>query len=588
MINYIEKFPIKDKYLPETLRELLTPITPEHPSEKVVVTSRFNHDKHGENRESLQMIMATVPEEESYSIATLRESRDGVVSFSVPFGEQKGDVVHFEPSVSGHDYIVASWGDGSHYSYSLSEKVWMTLGLSPRVLGNSEQKIIYDDLSLPVTAVAEGDIANEYYWQQSRDVHWTMQNDYLRKYLWLRGHCGIRVFFYEALVEDTETIRKIMNGKSHFNSSHKDNWFELDIREHRGKLLLQVWASVVGVEPKLCEELDKNSLIWPGDTEPMTRDRATSINSHGNFYLNDRFLEKYEKNSIYDASIFKSSENEFLCSPSYKGQWAFNECIRVGRNLIKIPIYELYKGVPSKEVVHAHNYAISEIEAKTHELSQEHIASKSYRLLGEVITLGENLSKMSQEICESIIPPENFVEFEKTVFDNEGINSYPIFRKLAQVAPLDMYEQDFLSRCKTLHEIIGRFKPGSLKKLMIPMGCTNKELSQLRGLKLIQGISNILKKLNTDFEGASSLVNSAQEIDWKKTNEDMAFFFINNDLRIADAHENIGESIGALEKLGFDSRTIVDGYGTALDYLLDGVINTFRIINKNAKEILNR
>lgn len=588
MINYIEEFPIKGKNLPVNLRTLFTPITPELPSEKVVVTSRFQHDPHGQNREYLHLVMASVPDEDPYSINILKESRDGVVSYSVPFGRQKGESACCKPSVSGYDYIVASWGSSSHYSYALSEKVWMTLGLSPRVLGNSEQKIIYDDLSLPDTNIAEGDIANEYYWQQSRDVQWTMRNDYLRKYLWLRGHCGIRIFFYETLIEDCEEIRKVMNKKSHFNSTLPGDWCELDIREHKGKLLLQVWASVVAINSELCEEPDKNSLIWPGDTEPMTRGRATSVNSEGNVYLKDSFLEKYEKNSIYDSAAFKSNDEQYLCNPSYKGQWAFNECVRLGRNLIQIPVYELYKGVPSKEVVYAHNHAISEIEAKTYDLSYEHIVSKVYRLLEEVITFGENISKLSNEICEIIIPSVNFVEFERAVFIDEGINAYPIFRKLAQVAPLDMNEQDFLSRCKTLNEIIGRIKPGSLKKVMISMGCTRKECAQLGGLKLIQGISNILSKRNNDLEDVLSLKNSACEIDWKEASDALAFLFINNDLRNADAHELIGESIEALERLGFDSRTIVDGYGSALDYLLNGVIDAIKLININAQEILNR
>lgn len=98
------------------------------------------------------------------------------------------------------------WGDGSRYSYNLAEKVWMTLGLSPRVIGNDVQKIIYDDLSLPIIGVSEGDVASEFEFNLKRDVYWTMRNDYLRKYLWMTGCYGVRVFFYEAYIINTKKV----------------------------------------------------------------------------------------------------------------------------------------------------------------------------------------------------------------------------------------------------------------------------------------------------------------------------------------------------------------------------------------------
>ena len=109
------------------------------------------------------MIMALVLKPRLSLLDIPREARNAVVSFSTPDVSEQGGLAEFTPSVSGLDYIVASWGDGYFYSYNLAEKVWMALGLSPRCLGGDLQKVIFDDLSLPEFGVVEGEISTEYY-----------------------------------------------------------------------------------------------------------------------------------------------------------------------------------------------------------------------------------------------------------------------------------------------------------------------------------------------------------------------------------------------------------------------------------------
>ena len=76
--------------------------------------------------------------------------------------------------------------------------------------------MIFDDLSKPVTEVARGQISNEYYFEQSRNVSWKMRNDYLRHYLWMRGHVGVRSFNYKSYIRDSEEIRALLQGKTYF------------------------------------------------------------------------------------------------------------------------------------------------------------------------------------------------------------------------------------------------------------------------------------------------------------------------------------------------------------------------------------
>lgn len=195
--DYLRNFPIPASVLPDRLRALLQPAS-DSPYEAVEVTCRYDFDGRGPNREYVHLLMAVVPDDQTAFTPLLRESSDGVISHSVPDIRQMGGLSEFSPSVSGHDYIVASWGDGSFYSYNLAEKVWMALGLSPRCVGNDGQRVVYDDLSLPEFGVAEGEVSTEFYWSPKRDISWRMSNEYLRKYLWMRGAYGARVFFLRS------------------------------------------------------------------------------------------------------------------------------------------------------------------------------------------------------------------------------------------------------------------------------------------------------------------------------------------------------------------------------------------------------
>ena len=573
--------------VPLTLKSLLSQESIDIPDSKINVTTQFEKNQYKNGYEHLHMLMACVPEKDLQSLKVLPESIEGTVKSSTPICDEVGGIYPIKITVSGYDYVVASWGDGARYSYNLAEKVWMTLGLSPRVVGNDEQKIIYDDLSLPIIGVSEGDVASEFEFNLKRDVYWTMRNDYLRKYLWMTGCYGVRVFFYEAYIDDSSEVRQLINGNNHYNEIIGNGWGELDIREVDGKILLQLWASVVAVSPVLCSEEDIYSLIWPDDSQPITPKQVRDIRSNKYAYLDDRFLEKYEKNKVFNA-VPSKVYNHFSSSPSYKGQWAFRDCKRVGRNIIRVPFYELYRAIPDQEVYHAHQYAISEEELVARDSSEEHIVSKVDRLLLQLIELSESLPKLVEAASGETILPSQFSEFERQSYNNEGFKDFPIIQRMAQVAPLDMYQQDFLSRCKTLNEIIVRLKVGTLRRVLRALGARKDEVANLQGLKVLQAILNILEYLNEQLENKDALAGSANMVEWKNENPTIAPLFVNNDLRNSESHESIEDAINFLERIGFDTSTVNSGYGKALDFLLDGVINSIESINRNITDLLNR
>lgn len=584
MVDYIAQLPLPVDQIPQGLKDVLTSEDVVNPQREVVVTHRYERNIDQDCYEYLHMLMASVPEEDVSNLSVFDESSDGVVTFSTPDCREKGGEKGRKISVSGYGYIVASWGDGLHYSFYLAEDVWMSLGLRPRLIGDSGQKVIFDNMRLPDFGVAQGDVSSEHHFVSNKDVKWTMRNEYLRRYLWMKGCVGVKVFYYEAYIQRTPEVISLLGGSNHYKFNFPSIDFEIVDHEDR-RILLQVWGTVEAVHPELCDRLDIDTLIWPGDTVPMTRQRAADIRLNENVFVDDEFLVKYEKDNSFDAIPYYDG-SFFRTAPSYGGQWAFRDCIREGRNLVRIPFYELYRGIPEKEVYHVFDYAKDPKNIDGSEFQSEHIVSKTYRFANELIMLNENLVDLGKIIGVSLSNADIF-EYNRQEFKDEGIRNYPVLQRLSYVASRNMQEQDFLSRCKTINEIINKIKVGSLRKLVIAMGVPKKEVEKFQALKLLQAILNLCGAIVEQNEDPSALNHAADFADFKAVNANLAPLFINNDLRNAEAHEAINKSMEHLAKLGFDAATLASGYSCALDFMFDGVIDSLSVINSTINDSLH-
>ncbi|MDO8768668.1 MAG: hypothetical protein Q7K57_08190 [Burkholderiaceae bacterium] len=532
------------------------------------------------------MLMAVIPDDVDSPVPVLSEGAGGVVSYSVPVLGAKGNSADFSPNVSGYDYVVASWGDGSHSTYTLAEKVWMALGLTPRCIGNEEQRLVYDDLGLPEFSVAEGEVSMRYHYHASRPISWQMSNAHLRTYLWMRGARGVRSFFYEARVADTPEWRALMNGGRHIELKPAGDWCVVDLREHRGALLVQVWASVDAVSCQRCPAQTADNIAWPGVPGLVTHQSADSIRDHHWVYLDDRFLEKYEQSSFYDT-VPVHARGQWLCSPSYGGQWTFTDCERIGRNIVRVPLRELYKPKPDQEILHAHRHALDPAVVAQADLNEEHVAAKMERLVDELLALGEHLSALAATLGIQKSGRE-IVGLDRVELRRNGWHAYPRLQRLAQVAPLQMSEQAMLARCKSVHELWQAVPNGFLKQMLRGAGCSAATLAGLGSLKLIQGMLNILQRLDAEQEDATAFASAAEPEDWNAKNPAFAALFVLNDLRIADAHEAFADAIARLQDLGFDTASLQQGHGRAFDFVLDGVISAFKYLNTCAGNVLGR
>nr|BFE89939.1 hypothetical protein GCM10020185_04750 [Pseudomonas brassicacearum subsp. brassicacearum] len=159
--------------------------------------------------------------------------------------------------------------------------------------------------------------------------------------------------------------------------------------------MLQVTATVVAVSCDLCPQQTADGLQWPGITGQVTRASADDImRNDKTVFLNDKFLERYEQNSLYESTPV-DMYNGWNCSPSYLGQWSFTGCRRVGRNLIRVELRDLYKGVTDRETIHAHTHAMDPVLVKQQDQNEEHIVSKVDRFLKQILSLDENLSLLA-------------------------------------------------------------------------------------------------------------------------------------------------------------------------------------------------
>ncbi|TLP67113.1 hypothetical protein FEE96_07130 [Parasedimentitalea maritima] len=570
--NYIRDLPLPNDSISPKLKSLLTPIGLD-PFERPEISSRYEHDQYGSQYEAIHMIMALTDGPETISVDDFEETSDGVVSFSTPIVDKLGGLTDPAPNISGHDYVVASSGNGSFYTYHLAEKVWMTLGLSPRCIGGSDQKIIFDDLSLPEFGVAEGEISSSYHFESSRNVSWRMSNEYLRNYLWMRGKYGTRVFFYEANITETPDITAMLGTETHVTLKPEGGWYDLCVQRINSEVRVQLWAVVCAISPEKCQLQSADNLTWPGVSGVMNHQRANALMNTSVMYLCDSFLDRYEQNSFYDTTPFYGY-GSWTCNPSYSGQWSFTDCRRIGRNLIKVGLRELYKGKPDREIVWAHSHVVAQGVVDQTDLSEEHIVAKVQRFLEALLDLADGLAWLAEELGTASVSCEELIGISREELSAERWLPYPKLSRLAQVAPLDMTEQQFLSRCKEIHELWQKLPNGVVRRIVDQGGHDVKTYKGFGSLKLLQIMTNVLERLNRNHETTANFSADHQDAEVIDRNPKLASLFLTADLRNADAH-NGGSVSQTLSDLGFDMSQTNSGYGRALDYVFDQNITSF-------------
>ena len=135
---------------------------------------------------------------------------------------------------------------------------------------------------------------------------------------------------------------------------------------------------------------------------------------------------------------------------------------------------------------------------------EEHIVSKTQRFLDQLLNLGDQLAALSETVGTAAPTATEIVDFSRAELRDNGWLKYPKLSHLAQVAPLSMTEQVFLSRCKNIHELWQRIPNGFLRNIVISAGHARSDVKNLGSLKLLQALLNIVERLNAEGERADA------------------------------------------------------------------------------------
>jgi hypothetical protein len=237
--------------------------------------------------------------------------------------------------------------------------------------------------------------------------------------------------------------------------------------------------------------------------------------------------------------------------------------------------------------VHARSFAVDPADLAHVDLNEEHVVAKVQRLLDVLLQLGDGLSALGRTVGLNK-SAEELTGFQRTEIAANGWLAYPALSRLAQVAPLDMTQQMFLARCKSLHEVWQRVPNGYLKSLLERAGCPRVAVKELGSLKLLQALLNVIERLNVHEEASDAFAAGSEPEGWSDRNLAMAALFLNNDLRIADAHEAMEQCLSTLQQLGFDIANVNAGYGRALDFVMDGVIDALGKVAVAIQSLISR
>ena len=125
----------------------------------------------------------------------------------------------------------------------------------------------------------------------------------------------------------------------------------------------------------------------------MTRNRADALTHAEPVLIKDTFLERYEQDSAFRCDV-TNIRGRWYTSPGYRNQWSFTECVRVGRDAIRVPMRELYKPKPAREILHAHAHVIGSTVASAIDTSEPHILIRVDRIVRALLRTRRRLGNL--------------------------------------------------------------------------------------------------------------------------------------------------------------------------------------------------
>jgi len=488
----------------------------------------------------------------------------------------------------GLEPLVVTWNTGNRTILLPDQGFLMTYGLVPRIVNSDQGDLIYwDDLQKPHYDVVISKMVSEYHYELKSEAFIKIDRQYLQDYATIRNQSLVQVYYAINTGPISEDDRKALSGKD--NQEFKIPGRLLDVRldfDRKDEVIAQVWGIrnllEPGNSPVTEGRWEYDQLRWPGIEGTISKNTARQLGLKF-VYVNDSVLQYYEEHP-----------NEYSICPEsgsvrYQDQWGVSHCHRLSRNIIRLEIKKLYEGCPPHVVKHWNEYAIDPPPGNPIELMHEpNVASRSKRIVYALSDLGKALSEISYGATGKALPPKDFVELDRRDLDYNGWWNMPKIASIARHIPIDMGENEFLTRCLCLSSlVVDGIKEGNLRRIIVSCNVEDEKIKSLKSLKLFDIlVQHALISIDTGlnlFKHATEIEKIRLDKTDKYLKSPIFLLFILNDFRTAGAHpgKNIKEM---LESLGNDIHSVHAGFGLQLDKLYDSIaialIKTTQVLYK--------
>lgn len=581
---------IDDSWWPSVLRH----IPEEKPLKSPLVTvAELQNPNKGATHEYRTTVTALIP---IRKLKTLSQSLRQFAEFAteVSISDFRG--------IGGPAYVPAFWLDGGPLGrfetlvvswHGTSRTVLMpdqgfvaTYRLVPRVLDQVGQ-IHWDNLEEPTYDVAVSQPVSVYSYGDTATGFVKARREFLEDYATVRKCALVQVVFEKRFAPEDDEFRACLGSRQHLSLERPDHkiWLRR-FKEMPGQVLLEVWAARILVRPGQApiSLQDFGQLVWPGISEAVTKDSARGY-SLTRVSVRDSVLGKFESAGGYEIHPESGSV-------SNSGQWSVSYCERLGRDTIALELRKLYEGNRPSIVRYWHGFAIEPPHPDELQLlrSLPNVATRSKNIVYGLLDLGELIASFASQMLNPDLTAMDVVGLLRRDVNYYGWWKLPDSEKVARHIPLDLTRDQFLVRCAYLHQlVVERWTEKSLRRLLLALGISAKEIAEFRSLKLLSVLVEMARV--SKVTGLDCLTQAPRVFArWTESAPPalIAKLFALNDLRQLADHRGGSQFrkrlIKALGVFGIDPASASGGYGALLDQVYDGVLETLKL----AYEILRQ
>ncbi len=492
--------------------------------------------------------------------------------------------------------LVISWKSAGVTILLPDQGFLMTYGLISRQCEFGE--VYWDDPCNNVFDVVKVEPHSELQHRPNTSHRVLIRRTYLEDYATLRNMCLAQVYFVEKHTESPDAISQQLAdiGPTRFALLNR----EFDIRRRLGGngILAQVWGFRHIIDPgsaPVSEDNDYGVLVWPG-FGVVDGTRETDIDERivqSSFvYVKDSVLAEYEGKSGF--SIHPESGGV-----SYGDRWSVGLTSRIGRDLIQLSLWDLYKMTRPNTVRTWNNHCVDPPRVDDlDELRREpNVATRAKNIVYSMAELGEVLAEIARRACGSKQTGKELVRLDRRDLDYSGWWKADGVEPITRHAPLEMKEHDFMARCVDLYKIIGERLPEKLLRNMLTkkMGYSEDDLKK-KEVGSLNLLDRLVQMAMCAGETGLNLINHAEQIR-ERISENaqptpVQVLFDLSALRNRHSHAGRGKDADVLKKalqgLGICRQKMQPGWGIGVDIVYDRTAESLEEISTIFRRALSR